>query len=112
MEKILEKIKTCIEFGKVNQKIPFPPELKDQDGADELTQKALENGIKFNDIVTLACIPAMDAIGEKFQRNEVFVPQLLIAAKAMKAAMGHLKPYNVYIIKTYMGIKLPAYFIR
>ncbi len=35
----------CIERGKVNLKSPFPPELKDQVGADELTKQALEEGI-------------------------------------------------------------------
>ena len=37
-------------------------------------------------------IPAMDEIGQKFECNEVFVPELLVAARAMKAAMAIIEP--------------------
>ena len=41
---LIEQVAHCIEFGKINKASPYPPELKGQDGADELTQMALENG--------------------------------------------------------------------
>lgn len=45
MNDILSKLAQCIEFGKINKACPYPPGMKDQDGADELTKKALESGI-------------------------------------------------------------------
>ncbi|MEJ5350576.1 MAG: corrinoid protein [Melioribacteraceae bacterium] len=92
MEELINRITLCIERGKVNLASPYPPDLKGQEGADELTIKALEAGFKPNDILN-ACNEGMKRIGDKFSRNEVFVPELLMAAKAMQAVMNHLKPY-------------------
>jgi methanogenic corrinoid protein MtbC1 len=93
MTDLLEKISTCVEFGKTDIKSPYPPAMKDQDGAFELTKKALDSGISPDEILELALIPAMSRVGQKFSRNEVFVPQMLMAAKAMSSSMIHLKPY-------------------
>ncbi len=41
MTEILEKLSTCVEFGKIDIKSPYPPSMKDQEGAFELTQNAL-----------------------------------------------------------------------
>ncbi|MCX7798418.1 MAG: corrinoid protein [Melioribacter sp.] len=92
MEELLNKITYCIERGKVNLSAPYPPDLRGQEGADELTLKALDLGLQPNDILN-ACNEGMKRIGDKFSRNEVFVPELLMAAKAMQAVMNHLKPY-------------------
>ncbi|AFN75324.1 corrinoid methyltransferase [Melioribacter roseus P3M-2] len=92
MDDLIKKISYCIERGKVNKSAPYPPDLKDQEGADELALKALETGVKPFEILD-ACNVGMKNIGEKFSRNEVFVPELLMAAKAMQAVMNHLKPY-------------------
>jgi methanogenic corrinoid protein MtbC1 len=93
MTDLLEKLSTCVEFGKIDIKSPYPPAMKDQDGAFELTKKALDSGISPDDILEEALIPAMSRVGRKFSRNEVFVPQMLMAAKAMSSSMIHLKPY-------------------
>jgi 5-methyltetrahydrofolate--homocysteine methyltransferase len=93
MNTLLEKLSECIEAGKVNQAAPFPPQMKGQPGADEYTQKALEEGIPPADILNRALIPAMDRVGRKFSEHTIFVPQMLISAKAMNASMQHLKPY-------------------
>ena len=93
MNDILIKLAQCIEFGKINKASPYPPNMKDQDGADELTRKALENGIKPGEILENALIPAMANVGNKFSRNEIYVPQMLMSAKAMHGAMVHIKPY-------------------
>jgi 5-methyltetrahydrofolate--homocysteine methyltransferase len=90
---ILAKITECVEFGKVNKDAPFPPAMKGLDGADELTRQALDLGIKPVDILNNALILAMDRVGEKFSQKKIFVPQMLISAKAMNAAMQHLKPF-------------------
>ena len=93
MSNILEKLSTCVEFGKVDIKSPYPPDMKDQEGAFELTRDALEAGISPGEILENALIPAMSKVGQKFSRNEIFVPQMLMAAKAMSSSMIHIKPY-------------------
>lgn len=93
MTEILEKLSTCVEFGKIDIKSPYPPSMKGQDGAFELTQNALLAGISPGEILEEALIPAMSRVGQKFTRNEIFVPQMLMAAKAMSSSMIHLRPY-------------------
>jgi methanogenic corrinoid protein MtbC1 len=93
MENILEKLAYCVENGKINKTSPYPPNMKDQDGADELAKKALEAGIKPDEILENALIIAMAKVGDKFTRKEIYVPQMLMAAKAMNSAMAHLKPF-------------------
>ncbi len=93
MNEILEKIALCVEFGKINKVSPYPPNMKDQDGADELTKQALDSGVRPDSILEDALVPAMARVGEKFSRKEIYVPQMLMAAKAMNSAMAHLKPF-------------------
>ena len=93
MNDILEKIAQCVEFGKINKVSPYPPNMKDQDGADELAKRALEEGIRPDEILDNALVPAMARVGEKFTRKEIYVPQMLMSAKAMNSAMAHLKPF-------------------
>ncbi|MBN1791206.1 MAG: corrinoid protein [Bacteroidales bacterium] len=90
---LLTRILTCVELGKVNRNTPFPPDMKGMDGADELTRLALERGIKPSEILNDALIKAMDKVGQKFADKKIFVPQMLISARAMNASMVHLKPY-------------------
>lgn len=90
---LLEQLSHCIEFGKINQASPYPPDMKGQDGADELAKKALDQGIGANDVLQKGLVPGMEKVGIKFRENKVFVPQVLMSAKAMNAAMVHLKPY-------------------
>jgi hypothetical protein len=59
MNEILSKLAQCIEVGKIDKTSPYPPAMSDQDGASELTKKALENGIIHNEILGNALIPAM-----------------------------------------------------
>ena len=93
MSDILSRLEQCIEFGKINKASPYPPSMKDQDGADELTKQALESGKKPTEILENALIPAMAKVGNKFSRNEIYVPQMLMSAKAMHSAMVHIKPF-------------------
>jgi methanogenic corrinoid protein MtbC1 len=93
MNELLKQIETCIEFGKINNASAYPPNMKGQDGADELTQKALQVGISPGDVLNEALIPGMDKVGQKFSENKIFVPQMLMSAKAMNAAMQHIKPF-------------------
>jgi methanogenic corrinoid protein MtbC1 len=92
-EEILSKIFECVEIGKVNKEANYPPTMRGQEGADELTKRAVEMGVNPAQILDQALIPAMESIGRKFSEKKVFVPQMLIAAKAMNAALEHLKPF-------------------
>lgn len=93
MSDILSRIALCVEAGKINKASPYPPAMKDQDGADELAKQALEAGFKPDEILEKALIPAMANVGNKFSRKEIYVPQMLMSAKAMSGAMIHLKPF-------------------
>ncbi len=93
MSEILSQLSYCVEFGKIDKLSPYPPDLKGQDGADEIAKRALDAGIKPDDILEQALIPAMAVVGDKFSRKLIYVPQMLMAAKAMSSAMKHLKPF-------------------
>lgn len=58
----------------------------------ELTQKALDEGFAPQEILTEGLIKGMNEVGVKFKANEIYVPEVLIAARAMKAGMAILRP--------------------
>ncbi len=58
----------------------------------KLTQEALDSGEKAESILKDGLLPAMDQIGIKFKNNEIYIPEVLIAARAMHAGMAILKP--------------------
>ncbi len=93
MEKILERLAYCVEFGKINLASPYPPDMRGQDGADELTKKALEMGVPPTEVLNKGLVIGMGKVGVKFRENKVFVPQVLMSAKAMSFGMAHLKPF-------------------
>jgi len=112
MEQLLEKLLEAVELGKVDQKSPYPPQLRGQDGAHELTISAINTGISPQDILENALVPAMDRVGKKFSENKIFVPQMLMSAKAMGSSMVQLKPFftsgeiktkGIFIIGTVKG---------
>lgn len=112
MNDLIDKLGECVEFGKINQASPYPPTMKGMPGADELTKEALEAGLSPQMILNDALIPAMNRVGNKFTEGKIFVPQMLLSAKAMNSAMKHLKPYfqngeirrkGVFIIGTVQG---------
>ncbi|GHV11805.1 corrinoid methyltransferase [Bacteroidia bacterium] len=93
MSNLLEQIAICVENGKVNAAAPYPPQMKGQPGSDELTKQALKEGVSPGDLLNKALVPAMEKVGQKFSENLIFVPQMLLSAKAMAASMQHLKPF-------------------
>lgn len=93
MNDIIIKLGECVEFGKISLASPYPPAMKGQPGADELTREALENGLSPQSVLNDALIPAMNRVGNKFTEGKIFVPQMLLSAKAMNSAMKHLKPF-------------------
>ena len=60
--------------------------------AAELVQRALDEGLSAEEILNKALVPAMDAVGEQYERGERYVPEMLLSAHAMKGAMEKLRP--------------------
>lgn len=58
----------------------------------EMTRQALAEGLDPKTIIFKGLIPGMDVVGEKFRRNEYYVPQVLLSARAMYAGLDLLKP--------------------
>ena len=79
---ILNEISTLLQKGKAKD-------------VKELVTKALDEGIPAQQILDEGLLSGMNVIGEKFKNNEVFVPEVLIAARAMNAGVEILKPVLV-----------------
>lgn len=75
----IEDLKTAVSTGK----------RKD---ARLITTALLEEGIEPEVLLEQGLIPAMAIVGDKFKRNEVFVPEMLVSARAMKESMKLLEP--------------------
>jgi 5-methyltetrahydrofolate--homocysteine methyltransferase len=90
---LLKRIAICVEKGKVNTQSLHPPDMKDKKGTDELVQLALKKGVTPERILGEGLVVGMGQVGEQFKRNEIFLPDVLISAKAMTAGMEHLRPY-------------------
>jgi 5-methyltetrahydrofolate--homocysteine methyltransferase len=58
----------------------------------ELTESAVKEGVAVGKILNEGLIAGMSVVGAKFKNNEIYVPEVLIAARAMKAGMAVLKP--------------------
>ncbi len=76
---LLEKIREALMKGKAND-------------VKVMTEEAVAQKISVGEILDKALISGMSIIGEKFKNNQVYVPEVLIAARAMNAAMAVLKP--------------------
>ncbi|MBM40248.1 MAG: cobalamin-binding protein [Chloroflexi bacterium] len=64
----------------------------DNNRVDQLTKEALESGFTANTILDEGLIAGMAIVGVKFRDNLIFVPEVLVAARAMKAGMTHIEP--------------------
>ena len=58
----------------------------------ELVGQAVEQGIPAKEVLEKGLLAGMDVVGEKFKNNEVFVPEVLVAARAMNMGASVLKP--------------------
>lgn len=58
-----------------------------------IVQEALDAGCEPTEILNKGMIDAMSIVGDKFSKNEIFVPEMLVAARAMKKGVEVLKPY-------------------
>jgi 5-methyltetrahydrofolate--homocysteine methyltransferase len=64
----------------------------DQNTAVGITKQAIGEGMAAKTILDEGLIAGMDVVGKKFAKNEIFIPEMLFAARAMKAAMAVLEP--------------------
>ena len=64
----------------------------DQNTAIKITKEAIQEGLVPKKILSDGLIAGMDVIGARFKKNEVYIPEVLIAARAMKMAMEILAP--------------------
>lgn len=69
--------------------------IGDMQAVVDHVQAALESGVEAGAILHEALIPAMDEVGRLFEEGEYFVPEMLIAARAMKAGLAILRPLLV-----------------
>ena len=95
----IQEIAAVVENGKVKL-------------IEGLVQEALDEGVNANEILNDGMISAMAVVGSKFQANEIFVPEMLVAAKTMKKGVEILRPHlsgdsvgkhGKYIIGTVAG---------
>jgi 5-methyltetrahydrofolate--homocysteine methyltransferase len=64
----------------------------DQGSAVEITKAALDEGTSPKSVLDEGLIAGMDVVGARFKKNEIYIPEVLIAARAMKMAMEILEP--------------------
>lgn len=76
---MLQEISKCIEMGKAKD-------------VERLVTEALDSGISPKSILEEAMIKAMSEVGVRFKANQIFVPQVLIAARAMNMGLKILRP--------------------
>jgi len=93
MSDLLFNLSECVEYGKINSDTQYPKHLIGKKGTVELTEEALNCGFSPEVILADALIMGMKRIGEKFAQGKAFIPNLLIASKAMNAASTILKPH-------------------
>ncbi len=65
------------------------------EGVKTNVEQALESGMRADEILQQGMMKAMAVVGEKFKKDEIFVPEVLVAARAMKSGMEILKPVLV-----------------
>ena len=64
----------------------------DNKGAEQWTRDALDAGVAPKEIIDKGLVPGMDVVGQRFKSNEFHMPEVLIAARAMKASMDLARP--------------------
>jgi len=90
---ILESINHCVVQGHIDATSKFPKNMEGQEGVRELTKQAITDGVAVEDILMKGLIPAMTIVGQRYEKNEIFVPEMLFSAKAMKSGLELIKPF-------------------
>ena len=79
MEKLFEEIKNIVITGKHKE-------------IEALVKKAIQDKANLDDLINWALIGAMDVVGDRFAKSEIFVPEMLVAALTMKKGLDMIKP--------------------
>jgi corrinoid protein of di/trimethylamine methyltransferase len=79
MEKLFQEIKNVVIAGKHKE-------------IEALVQKAIQDKTNLDDLINRALIAAMDVVGDRFAKSEIFVPEMLVAAMTMKKGLDIIKP--------------------
>ena len=79
MEKWLEEIKNTVINGKHTE-------------IEALVENAIQRQLNLDDLINDALIGAMDVVGDRFARSDIFVPEMLVAAITMKKGLDIIKP--------------------
>lgn len=79
MDKWFEAIKNTVIAGKHKE-------------IDALVEKAIQHKVNPDDLINNALIAAMDVVGDRFAKSEIFVPEMLVAAVTMKKGLDIIKP--------------------
>jgi 5-methyltetrahydrofolate--homocysteine methyltransferase len=87
----------------VQEKIASKLYRGDSEDVADLVQQALDQGEKPDEILSDALMPGMDQVGKDFKAGELFVPEVLIAARAMQAGMDILRPLLTDSSAAYVG---------
>ena len=80
------------EADPLMQEISYQLIVGQNQEVDRLTQQALEDGFSANTVMDDGLIAGMAVVGIKFRDNIIFVPEVLVAARAMKAGMAYIEP--------------------
>ena len=93
-QELLEKIAFNVVQGRVEAEDEgFDPGLEGQPAVTELVEQALEQEIDPKEIVLASLTESMEQVGEKFERNEYLIPDMLASAECVGAAMDILSPH-------------------
>jgi 5-methyltetrahydrofolate--homocysteine methyltransferase len=79
MEKLLEEIKNTVIDGRHSE-------------IEALVETAIKRQADLDDLINNALIAAMDVVGDRFAKSEIFVPEMLVAAVTMKKGLDMIKP--------------------
>jgi corrinoid protein of di/trimethylamine methyltransferase len=79
MDKLLKEIKEKVIAGKHKE-------------IEALVQKAVQEKVDLDDLINQSLIAAMDVVGDRFAKSEIFVPEMLVSAVAMKKGLDVIKP--------------------
>ena len=79
MEKLIAEIKETVIAGKHNE-------------IEMLVEKSLRQGLSADDLINNALIAAMDTVGSRFAKGDIFVPEMLVSAMTMKKGLEIVKP--------------------
>jgi 5-methyltetrahydrofolate--homocysteine methyltransferase len=100
---LLKQIEELVVRGHIDADSRYPKDLSGQPGVREKVADALEKGISPQDILTHGLISAMKIVGEKYEKNEIFVPEMLFSARAMKSGLNQIRPMLVGDVSVRVG---------